>query len=390
MGTKNDYWTKAVAEQGLSAFDQRRQQNPYDSTQWQQAINFVASNPYAVTSPTEGYQQWQQQSNMLNPTGYALSYGRTSGGKYAGYKTESDMWNALEGTALMQQQEDRARADAMSQLLNDRLDKIQSDYTKNTHFIPDAGDHWGMAQNWINHAQPEDLHPGSARANMPREKRQDAITAPWMQLSDQDVERNKMMNLWLAQASGPLLDVQDTMTQIKQTPYHDYKVQAGAMLGIDPMLVQGRYDPQTQVADLMTNRNLQAWNNYGTTYGDYTAALNRIQSDAEQQAKSDAKQQDQNVIDYISQVTGYDGAQLARDNGITPQQALEIVGSTQYAQLKPLIEDAVNSNDFGILESYLAPLRIQDPRLYAWLNNEYADPLAAMGWDPATAGPTSG
>jgi len=390
MGTKNDYWTKAVAEQGLSAFNQRRQQNPYDSTDWQQSANWILDNPYAATAPTDGYQQFQQLSGMNDPTNYAISYGRTSGGKYAGYKTSGDLWNAVEGNAILQQQEDRAKAQAMSQLLNDQLDQIQTDYTKNLRTIPSLNDQWGLAKNWANHAQPQDvqIHDGGlARAHMPREAGQDPSKAPWMQLNSQEVERNKMMNLWLAQASDPYMTGLDTMGQIQQTPIHDYKIQAGMRLGIDPALVQGRFDPQTQVSDFLTNRNLESINNVGAPYSDYNAALSRTLSQSEAANRDAAKQNEQTMLDTISQVTGWDGAQLANDSNLSTAQAYDLVSSDQYASLKPLIDDAVNSNDFGILEQVLKPLKVQDPQMYAWFNNEYADQLAGMGWDPATAGP---
>jgi hypothetical protein len=384
MSTKNDYWTKAVAEQGLTAFNQRRQQNPYDSTDWQQSANWILDNPYAATAPTDGYQQFQQLSGMNDPTNYAISYGRTSGGKYAGYKTSGDLWNAVEGSAILQQQEDRAKAQAMSQLLNDQLDQIQTDYTKNTRTIPSLNDQWGLAKNWANHAQPQDvqIHDGGlARAHMPREAGQDPSKAPWMQLNSQDVERNKMMNLWLAQASDPYMTGLDTMGQIQQTPIHDYKIQAGMRLGIDPALVQGRFDPQTQVSDFLTNRNLEAINNYGSTYSDYNAALSDIQRQADSQNQDAVKQQQIQVENFVADTTGKDPRSVADDSNMTIEQVAVKLQDTNYLKAAPLVQQAALAGDTEQLHQLLDPLREVDDQLWRLLQVQYSEYLPS-DWDP--------
>lgn len=377
MGTKNDYWTKAVAEQGLGAFEQRRQQNPYDSTQWNQSAQFILSNPYAGGDPTDAYSTWRTQSGMDSPTNYPLSYGRASGGKYAGYKTSGDMWNAVEGTALLQRQEDQARADAMSQLLQGQLDKIQSDWSSNRHGLwHDTGTMTGVDANGNPTQQRFTNSTDTYNSQVPQAAR-DALSAT----HKQDAEYEKMLNLWGAQASDPYLSALETMTQIKGTPIHDYKVQAGMQLGIDPALVQGRYDPQTQVSDFLSNRNMEAINNYGATYGDYNTALRQMQSQAEQ-GQQDAIRQDQTDMEnFVADQTGMDPTSLANDANMTVEQVAMTLQDNNYYKANEAVSQAALNGDSGQLHQLLDPLREQDPQLWRLLQVQYADYLPS-DWDP--------
>jgi hypothetical protein len=196
----------------------------------------------------------------------------------------------------------------------------------------------------------------------------------------QAAEHEKMLNLWLGQASDPYMTALDTVRQISDTPLHDYRMQAGMQLGVDPTVMQGKYDMQSQINDFNQQRNMDSIDKYGAPYGEVQAAQNRAISQGEQQANQQQQDQQDQMAAAISQATGWDGNQIASDAGLTLDQAYQAVASQQFQDAAPYIDQAANAGDVEGLKTYLLPLKTADPQLFAIFSNIYAGRLPD-GWD---------
>lgn len=185
-------------------------------------------------------------------------------------------------------------------------------------------------------------------------------------LAQQRADRQGSLNDWLGQNTDKYLNQQDFAANVQAIPFSNYAQRAGAQLGVDPNLVAGWFNPQSDATDFGTQRNIQAINQFGVPFSDVQSAYNQMYAgEAKGQTAMDAGQADGtgqafdpagnpladangNPYSYnsaIADATGFDGKQLADKLNMTPQMVFDVVTDPQFPSVQADIQAALDSGD---------------------------------------------
>ena len=311
----DNQFTQDVAQRGLAAFDQRWQANNQNVLDQNRAFDESLraqggdpnANPYVAPGVGHGsaaYDSWSQQQGFAPDYG-TVNYGRTAGGKYSGYKNEADMWGALRGQAESYRHADQAHAAQLTDKAQSFAQQIHDQYAK-------------------------------ALTSASTQTRGGATATP------QQTQYKEALNRWLVENGNKAIDARDFATQVGQTPGQQYAVKAGRGLGLDPMLVLGRYPDASNLKDYSNQRDLASLGANGMTYGEWQSAL--AQQTAQQgrdasTAKSAAADQVEADWTNLDQFTGNVSAKaLAQGAKMTQNQVGALVTTPEYRQLRTKIE----------------------------------------------------
>lgn len=325
-GANNSY-TQDIAQNGLEAIQRRRDAQRMGRTMQREALQaFLAGDPYAgkAGSNSQAFQMYAQQ---YRPQSYPVSFGRGDG-KYNGWDTQGLMTTELKGRAEMLREQDKARAQALNDLIDQQLSQLQDTYTKNrvdlSHTLPND--------------QPIPGYVGRAAMDAGGGKVDYTDQATF----DKNQAYNKAMDEWLSKASAPLLDAGDFAYDMQNTPMRDYAMKAGADLGIDPALVAGWYPESSQIGDYTQQRDLESIDMTGMPYSEYQQAMNQLDSQQQQQQQDMSDEAVQQASDEIWQSYGIDGKQLASAAQMTLPQLVATLNSDNFMTLASQADTAIS------------------------------------------------
>lgn len=365
--------TAAVAQQGRAAIDARRQAAQYGLTQQNLALQdlYLGGAP-SRPGATPAYQQFRDQQGF-GDQGYAQTFGRTDTGAYAGYKTEGELKAALLGRAELSRQNDLSQADAMRSMLNDRLDALSTQYDQSTA-LPNALQTGSSINAQVGSALGafKSLMPG---ANDPLAKAagRSEIIAQVQQRKTGDYLNN--LDQWYAKQADPLVTGLETANQIAQTPTRDYATTAGRDLGVDPALIAGWFPMAGEIKDASDQRNLESLHTYGLPYSDQQNVLGDMQTQAAQQTKADAADQQMQMADDILGATSFDAGSLASKADLPIDEIHNIIQTPEYADASQQIEQALAIPDADAADRVFQGIindLANDPALQRLLTAQYA------------------
>ena len=365
MAPKDSSYTQDVIARGMQAVRERRQGGSRDRTNWQSAYDqMLGGNRYAG-GDTGGYDQFAQ-ARGLNPGNYDINYGQTSEGKYAGFKNSSDLWNAVEGKAAFEREQDQLKAQAMEQLINQRMGKIEDMYGDSNVAVQKVGN--AQVAGRYDDGGYADLfgggHGGTDSAGILQGQAANEAAAP-------DRER---LNSWLGTTSDPYMSALETMQQIQQAPITDYEAMAGAQYGVDPNIIRGKYDDQAMLADFRTQRDVQSLQEAGAPYSEVQAALEAAQRQGEDQQQLQQDQIETQMSDEVQGITSIPGTQLAQMADSTVDAVWEAVQSPQYAEVTGALQDELSKGDQAdqaTIDDILSTIQFADPTLYRIITAQF-------------------
>lgn len=319
--------TQAAATGGSAglraSLDARAQAAAYGRTGQGQALRDLAgqvsSGQQGYSSHpghTDAYAQWQQTQGF-RPHDYGTVYGQTAEGKYSGYKTEADMWNAVTGRAELAREQDMAQAAAMKDDMTARYDQL---------------------------GQTVDTNMLGAGAAL-RDSRNRLPTGALPQASDilgkRLTEYSGQLDDWYATQGQPLVEGLETANQIEGTPTREYQMREGAALGIAPELIAGKFPMSTQIKDANDQRDLESLNDTGLPYSEQQTVLGRVQSDQQAQGRQQAIDDQQNMDDAVYGATTYPGSNLASAVSAPLADVYDITTSPNFQGYSDLVQGAV-------------------------------------------------
>lgn len=132
---QSDY-TRQVAEGGIGALQQARQQRRYGLTGAEQnyrdggasGVPGVFSYAGPTGKPNDMYDQWLSQVTPQGAPATGYAYGRTEDGAYAGFKNQGTLQAALRGRAENIRGQDQEMFAALEQMANQGLDQVEGTY----------------------------------------------------------------------------------------------------------------------------------------------------------------------------------------------------------------------------------------------------------------------
>lgn len=132
---QSDY-TRQVAEGGIGALQQARQQRRYGLTGAEQnyrdggasGVPGVFSYAGPTGKPNDMYDQWLSQVTPQGAPDTGYAYGRTEDGAYAGFKNQGTLQAALRGRAENIRGQDQEMFRALEQMANQGLDGLTDEY----------------------------------------------------------------------------------------------------------------------------------------------------------------------------------------------------------------------------------------------------------------------
>ena len=345
----NDAFTRDVASRGLAAIRDRRQASQYGINNNRDALDYLMQTGYTARGANPLYQQWHQSRGFDPQQAYQINYGRGDG-KYAGYETLGSMWQANTGLAEMLRSQDRDRAAQLEDLAQKYLDQAQGMYqSKIAAARPQATDQ-AIGQDVHVQGDPAQHHTinvadGGYADLFQSGNQMGAAKAQGAAINDAMKPVNDQMNDWLGKTASPYLDALEMAQQVQTTPLRDYAQLAGQQLGIDPLLIGGKYPEDTIVSDFKDQQDLAAYQNYGLAgQGEYEQMLNQQDRSASEADALDQQAQSQQVNDYIYSIMGKDGTQAAQRLDMTPGQLATELDNPVYQgaadQMQTLIEDS--------------------------------------------------
>lgn len=318
--TNTDY-TNDVAARGLSAIRDRRAAQRYNRMTQQDALGAVLSGNRYVGQGDPRYEAYLQS---LHPQGYGMSFTR-GGGKYNGWDTQGLMTTELEGVAEQLRGQDRVRAQALQDLVDQNLGDIESRYTDamKANGYPSFDNPLAGQPTYMGGGNPlvgaeSSWLPGGAK---PTEK------------SARQTAYENALNDWLDNASDQWLDAGDLANQIGMTPLRDYAMQAGGMLGIDPNLVAGWYPEASQIGDYQDQRDLEALNAAGMTFDEYQRALGQFDQQNQDMAGQYQDAFDQQMADDVMNTYQVDIGAWASGAQLQPDQLYQVINTDAFMQL---------------------------------------------------------
>lgn len=349
----NSDYTRQVAEQGMAAVTARRQGAMYDPTNYAQALTHLAQTGYGPSTSAGLYGQWMQ-SRGFNPTGYAVTVGQSSGGKYGGFNTLGMLQSAIRGQAETMRQQDQQQADELAALASKYLDQAQGIYSDQMKTVADN--------------TARDLPQGTYRAQAYSSAAKNAIG------DAEAAHGGTELNQWLGDTTDPYLSALELASQINQTPIRNYATVAGANYGVDPNLVAGWYPESSNITDYRQQRDLQAIQNYGMTQSDYEQWLAGQQRDANAANNANADQQESDYLNYIYSQIGLDGKQVAQNLDVTVPQLASLMSEPDFQTGYAAAMQALQNNNGGdtaamqqAVVDALAPYA-NDPTMYGALS----------------------
>lgn len=319
--------TQAAATGGSAALraslDARAQAASYGRTGQGQALRDLAgqisSGQQGYSSHpghTDAYAQWQQ-SQGFRPQGYGTVYGQTDEGKYSGYKTEADMWNAVTGRAELAREQDLQQAAQMKDEMTSRYDQL---------------------------GQTVDTNMLGAGAAL-RDSRNRLPTGALPQASDilgkRVTDYRDQLDNWYATQGAPLVEGLETANQIEGTPTREYQMRAGAALGIAPELIAGKFPMSTQIKDAADQRDLESLNDTGLPYSEQQTTLGRVQTDQQTQQRQQAADEQQAMDDAVFGATTYPGQNLAQAVSAPLPDVYDITTSPNFQSYADQVQAAV-------------------------------------------------
>jgi hypothetical protein len=361
---RDSSYTEDVAKRGLDAVRERKNSTGYDRTQRDQALALVASGArYPANADTDLYSDWRGTRGFM-PSSYDINYGRTDEGKYAGFKTAGDLKAATLGYAEFEREQDRAQAQALAMLADQRLGALEDEYTDRRINITDDD----PAQAWMQH-MPQMGKVGEIPTSTPAEMEmlsRNAEVQDRIDNSDKTApaqhEYNAALDQWLAENSDKYLTAQEFAGEVQDTPLRDYATIAGQAYGIDPMIVRGWYDEASQIGDFREQRDLESLDNYGMPYGEYEQALTDMQQQGEQGQEQYDQQTEDAMRAQVEADTGLPADELLNGARITLPDLYEVTGSADYLNYVNDIAEAQYDPD--TINEILDNVRPIDPMLY--------------------------
>lgn len=435
----------SMAKYGPSAGQQMvRDQQQQAQQQAQGALGQLMSSmmprySYGGQSLTYGSQDpllgaFQRALGMGGPrlgTGYGAN-----GGKYAGWKNESDLKAAILGAGERQQSLEQAygqqigsqlgqRASAADTAINGLLNNPQATQNEQGAFQDwyKAADAAGAASPQAQYraadlgwgsTNPADrvYHPPAAPAPPPapppaQSGADVAVLSPSAaqqnaasvhQEQAQAAQRNAALAA-LAKASGlgdqwfgydkgvqqsadtyqkqvaaQLLPWAQFVGELGQRPVTEYARQAATNnFGVDPNLAEGWFPNAKIPSDFSTARNLESWQQAGMPYSEAVTAANQQAADAQKQADAVDKANQDAIAQAVFNETGVDGRQLAQASNVTLNQLSDTIGSPDYHTANQAIQSAISQRDENGVASVMAAVQQRDPTLARVLETTYKD-----------------
>ena len=324
--TNTDY-TDDVAARGLSAIRDRRAAQRYNRMTQRDALGAILGGNQYVGQGDPRYEAYLQS---LHPQGYGMSFTR-GGGKYNGWDTQGLMTTELEGVAEQLRGQDRARAQALQDMVDQSLGDIQSRYD-------DAMKNADIYQ--VNQGNGSSGWQAGRAAAAGHNVAGNGMDPRWDAYA-------KALEDWRDNASDQWLDAGDLANQIGMTPLRDYAMQAGGMLGIDPNLVAGWYPEASQIGDFQDQRDLEALNATGMTYDEYQRALSQFDQQNQDMAGQYQDAYDQQMADDVMNTYQVDIGAWASGAQLQPDQLYQVINTDAFMQLDDQIrqEMAAGSMD---------------------------------------------
>lgn len=431
-GPQSDY-TRQVAEGGIGALQQARQQRRYGLQGAQQNYGETGVFSYAgpTAKPNDMYDQWLSEMTPQGAPDGSYAYGRTEDGAYAGFKNQGTLQAALRGRAETIRGQDQEMFQALDQMANQGLDQLDSQYrqseqdsadyqqgmipkyadaqAKVDQFFPGqtldkfgnpgkpttvaqgiAGDAKAAAQAGINSIADQVI---AAAGGTPAARAQaepivltdqgrafyDAPRSEQSAVKQQTRYVGQELQPWLANESAPLLEQQDFAQSGLATPIAMYAQRAGAEYGVDPNIVAGWYPNSSALTDARDQRDLQFLEQTGMTASDYEQALAALER--EQNAATDgAVDQQTQALDMAGyELTGGQAttSELAGATNLPLEDVYNILDSADYQTGQQMINDALSTQDLAYIEetmtSVLDGAAFSDPALLNIFQTIYKD-----------------
>lgn len=408
---QSDY-TRQVAEGGIGALQQARQQRRYGLTGAEQnyrdggasGVPGVFSYAGPTGKPNDMYDQWLSQVTPQGAPATGYAYGRTEDGAYAGFKNQGTLQAALRGRAENIRGQDQEMFTALDQMANQGLDQLTSQYgqseqdsadyqqsmvpkyaeaqNKVDQFFPGqsldrmgnpgkpatvaqgiVGDAKATAQAGINSIADQVIAAAGGRPTARAQAEPIVLTdqgrafydAPRSEQSavkQQTRYVGQELKPWLANESAPLLDQQDFAQSGLATPIAAYAQRAGAEYGVDPNIVAGWYPNSSALTDARDQRDLAFLADQGMTASDYEQALRDMER---QQNAAATTQDDQLAQDYDAagyELTGGQAttSELANVANLPIEDVYDILDSADYQFAQGKINEALSTKDIGYIE----------------------------------------
>lgn len=431
-GPQSDY-TRQVAEGGIGALQQARQQRRYGLQGAQQNYGETGVFSYAgpTAKPNDMYDQWLAEMTPQGAPDGSYAYGRTEDGAYAGFKNQGTLQAALRGRAETIRGQDQEMFQALDQMANQGLDQLDTQYRQSEQ---DSADYQqGMIPKYADAQEKvNQFFPGQTldRMGNPQQKQTGAqsiigstkdaaasavgniadavITAAGgqpqprtptepMVLTDQgrafyDAPRSEQsavkqqtryvgqeLQPWLANESAPLLEQQDFAQSGLATPIAMYAQRAGAEYGVDPNIVAGWYPNSSALTDARDQRDLQFLEQTGMTSSDYEQALAALEREqaAATEGVIDQQAQDYDAAGY--ELTGGQAttSELANATNLPLEDVYNILDSADYQTGQQMINDALSTQDLAYIEETMTQVldgaAFSDPALLNIFQTIYKD-----------------
>lgn len=184
--------------------------------------------------------------------------------------------------------------------------------------------------------------------------RQEEDTALRVRAQDQQRYAGQL-NEWLAQAVDPAQQVISYADDVQAIPLSRWAEGAGAELGVDPLIVAGRFGQAEDYRDYGQQRNLAAIDEYGLPYSEVTQLQGAADRDAEAALADQEDAGQQALTDELAALTGMDASQLAATTDMDERQLAMVVADPDYqtadAELSRLVEEGDPEEVAGLLRS---------------------------------------
>lgn len=409
-GPQSDY-TRAVAEGGVEALKQVRQQHRHGVQGAQQ--NYSDTGVFSYSQPTasgdnELFNQWLSQVSPQGTPEGGYAYGQTAEGKFAGFQNQGTLQAAIRGRAQNVRGQDQEMFTALEQMANQGMDGLTSEYDtrrqENTDTeryarqiptLPDvkptltpgvvssgtgmrqppkpSGFTYGMDDNYQPVSGPpggdgslDDLvasgavvtaaKPGQARSTAEGLTRSDSAAADrYTGMAEMQAKTdyvNKDLNPWLADESAPLLEQQEFAQSGLSTPISLYAQRAGAEYGVDPNVVAGWFPETMAIGDARDQRDLAFLEQTGMTSAEYEQALNALEMEQNAAANEQGDQQTQAIDMAGYELTGGQAlpSELAKTVNLPVEDVYAILDSADYQFAQNSINEALSTQDLGYIE----------------------------------------
>jgi len=358
------------------------------------------------------YDQWATQYG--GGAAPPIVYGQSKAGKYAGFKNESDLWNAVEGKAVMSRRGSQAQANQIKETAQQKLAAISAAYDKALHdailamnkedeqrgqsSFAGVSAHGSVAQaptGPTSHTEQQTVggvpvasqvadtpdptqagahigdvtYEGGSGGHPAARRYQSGPNTGSLEATPEQERYKTQLKDWLSQQSEPLAETMKFADEVQQTPLSFFANVAGQQYGVDPNIVQGRFGDKEDVTDFGTERNLGSINQYGLPYSEVLGLQGDAQDAQTAAAKQGDKDQETALEAELQAQTGQDPTQLASAANITVPQLAEVVASPDYqqtsAQLQQILDSAQDDPQGAqaAFEDNLRQIGSQDPVL---------------------------